>query len=134
MNRIIFIATIVCLFLVATVASGQGVPTAPVTVASGFLACSNDNDDANRLCPFRAHYIELVGGRTYWMRMESSEFHPFLLIEDMHGNPMAMDIDDFNTMPGCIIFRPQTTATYRLIASASMPIREGFYRVSMREL
>jgi hypothetical protein len=134
MNRIILIATIVCLFLVATAASGQGVATAPATVASGFLTCSNDNDDAIRLCPFRLHYIELVAGRTYCMRMESSEFQPFLMIEDMHGNPMAMDIDDFNTMPGCMVFRPSTTATYRMIASASLPIREGFYRVTMREL
>jgi hypothetical protein len=134
MNRIIFIATLICLFLVTAVASGQTAMPAPSTVASGFLACSNNNDDANRLCPFRLHYLNLVGGRTYWMRMESSEFHPFMMIEDLHGNPMALDTDDFSTMPGCIVFRPPTTATYRLIASASQPIREGFYRVTMREL
>lgn len=134
MKRIIFIAAIAFLFLVPAFVSGQNVNPPPSTIATGFLACSKDSAAADRLCPFRLHYVDLVEGRTYHLRTESSEFNVSMMLEDLHGNPMAMDVDNFSTMPGCIVFRAPATASYRVIVSASAPMQEGFYRVTMAEL
>jgi len=133
MKPITFIAALICLIAVTSVAAGQNVTVAGDTVITGYLTCSNDND-VGRSCPFRLHYVEFVEGKTYCLRMESSAFNPSLMMEDLHGNPMAMDSDDFRTMPGCLVFRAPATATYRLLASATMPMGEGEYRITIREL
>jgi hypothetical protein len=132
MNRLTFIAVVICLFLTATVASGQYTTPARDGVIAGFFACAGS--DAERDCPFRIHYVDMVKGRTYLLRMESTESSAHFMIEDLYGNSLATVSDDFNTMPACVVFRAPATAAYRLIASATNPIEEGYYRVSMREV
>ncbi len=128
------IAALAALLLSGVVASAQN-PTPPSDdiVLSGFLTCPVPNGSP-RPCPFRVHYVNLTAGKSYTIRMASSEFHASLTLEDMRGNLLAMDCDDFSTMPGCIVFHPPTTGSYRLIATSSPPRNEGFYTITVREL
>lgn len=102
-------------------------------ILSGFLTCPTPNGEA-RVCPFRVHYVNLVHGRTYAIRMASTELHASLTLEDMRGHQLSMDSDDWSTMPGCIVFHPPTTGSYRLIATSAPPTNEGFYTITIREL
>ncbi len=133
MNRISYVVAIVCLFLVATVVSGQNVTPTRDTVVSGFFAYS-DKELGNSTSLSRLHHVDLIEGITYCIGLESTEFNTSMLIEDLEGNFLAMDTHDSSISPGCIVFRVPATASYRLIASVSLPIRESYYRITMYEL
>jgi hypothetical protein len=102
-------------------------------VITGFLACHEGNA-AGRLCPSGIHYIDLVEGRMYDMRMVSSEFDTRLVLEDMIGNQLAADNDDFDTLNGRLVFRAPATGSFRLIAAANQPKNEGFYTITIRAM
>ncbi len=127
------LTAIVALLFASSLASAQPItqPRGEI-ILSGFLSCSGPN--GNRQCPFRHHYVEMVAGRTYALRIETTEFNAALMIEDERGNMLARDTDDFDTLPGYIVYRPAATGTYRLIASAKAPLLEGFYAIFMQEL
>ena len=116
-----------------TVASAQTLPPGNEDIVlSGFLNCSGTN--AERACPFRPHYVQLTKDRVYCIRMESSEFTASLMLEDPSGNLLATNTDDFEAMPGCIIFRAPATERFRLIATSLPPTQEGFYMITIHEL
>jgi hypothetical protein len=128
------IVAIVLLLLMGTFAGGQTPPPdRDDVVLGGFLGC-HVAKDSPRECPFRLHYVNLVQGRTYHIRMESTEFDPRLILEDLAGNLLAGDTDWFDALPGCIVFRPPTSGSYRLVASAAAPMHEGYYTITLREL
>jgi hypothetical protein len=102
------------------------------TILSGFLSCNGANGD--RQCPFKSHYVELRKGQAYSMKLDSTELDASLMLEDVHGKQLAQDTDDFDLLPGVIVFRPQITGAYRLIVSTSAPLREGFYQITIREV
>jgi hypothetical protein len=125
---------ILLLLLMAIFAAGQNQPPAREDVVfSGFLAC-NVSKDSPRQCPFRLHYVDLVQGNAYFIRMDSTEFDAYLLLENLEGKLLATDRDFFEALPGYIVFRPPTTGSYRLVVSAAPPMREGFYTIVLREL
>lgn len=127
------VLALVFLFVAGRIASGQGVvgDRSP-TYLSGFLTCGT-NEDGTRVCPFRLHYINLEKGRTYMIRMESSDFDTNLALEDLYGNVLAKDTDYYDTLYGLIVFRPAETARYRLVANCLTPV-EGFYNITIREM
>jgi len=123
------------ILLTGTFVAGQTPPPdrGEVTL-SGFLSC-HVAKDAPRQCPFRLHYLDLKEGQTYSIRIESTEFEARLAIEDLHGNVLAMDGDCVEEdLFGCIWFRAVESGSYRLVVTASPPIREGFYSIVVREL
>jgi hypothetical protein len=134
MNRITLIVAIIGLLFASDIASGQNATPPRDTVITGYLACSKDNANAGLTCPFGLHYLDLREGSTYYLRIESTDSNPWMMLEDLHGNGLATDADDFSTLPGSIVFRAPANATYRLIVSAGLPIHEGDYRITMREL
>jgi len=124
---------VAALLSTGAVASAQTLPPGNNDIVlSGFLNCSGTN--ADRTCPFRLHYVELIKDRVYCLRMESSEFSTNLMLEDLRGNLLATNADDFEAMPGCVIFRAPATERYRLIASSRSAMNEGFYMITIHEL
>src|ERR1051325_669640 len=126
-------AAAIAFFVLAGRANAQPGPLPTTdTVLMGFISCGGENGE--RQCPFRLHYVTMERGRTYAVRIASTSFNAALAIEDEAGNQLARDIDDYDTMPGCAVFRPSVTGTYRLIASVRPPLEEGFYVITIREL
>jgi len=127
------LVAIVCLLMVGSFASGQVVASEnePVLL-SGFLSCGTASD-GTRLCPFRLHYVELERGRTYMIRMDSTDYNSSLVLEDMSGKELARDDDAYDALYGVMVFRPTVSGSYRLIASCREPL-EGYYTISIREL
>jgi len=137
-NRIWYgwaIAALVFLLLAATLALGQTPPPDRDEVTlSGFLNCDIDKD-SKRQCPFRLHYLDLEEGKTYAIRIASTEFDTHLAIENKDGKVLSesgdcMEEDVF----GCIWFRPPTTGNYRFVVTSGVPKHEGFYTIRVREL
>jgi hypothetical protein len=126
------LATIL-LLVFGSIAWGQNVvrDRGPIQLA-GYLSCGTA-EDGSSVCPFRLHYVELEKGRTYLINMESTEFDAKLVIEDLHGNVLATDRDNYDSLYGMIAFRPNETAHYRLMADSLTPM-EGFYTITIREL
>lgn len=121
------------LLLVGNLASGQTTPPRGDTVVlNGYINCGPLNE-TTRVCPFRLHYMEFTEGRTYMIRMDSSDFGSRLVLEDMQGRMLACDDDWFDGLDGTIVFRPTATGTYRMIANASTAV-EGFYTITVREV
>jgi hypothetical protein len=130
------IAALLALLLAATLALGQLTPPPKQgdVSFSGFLSCQAGKDSP-RQCPFRLHYLDLKEGQTYALRIETTEFDARLAIEDEQGNVLASDGDCLEEdVFGCIWFRAPTAGRYRLVVTASSPMREGYYSVSVREL
>ncbi len=129
------IAALLGVLLVGAVASGQTPPPdRDDVVLSGFLSC-NAHKDSPRQCPFRLHYLDLNAGTTYAIRIESTEFNAHLAIEDLDGNLLVSDADCMTgDVTGCIWFTPPATDNYRFVVTASPPLNEGFYTVTVREL
>ncbi len=133
--RLIFLSLpLLSLLIVSGFANG---PTAPNDnndiVLTGFFA-PNRADDRSVECTPRIHYVNLAAGRTYFIRLNSSEPNTWLALEDLHGNRVAMDNELWDEINGCILFRPLVTDRYRVVAGARMPIEVGFYTINIRDL
>ena len=128
----LFVA-IIFLLAAGSLASAQTPPPERDTILlNGFLSCGS-NADASRFCPFKLHYVNLTQGRTYLIRMESSDFGANLLIEDMHGKMLANNDEAYVMLNGDIVFHAPRTDSYRFIASNTRPV-EGFYTITIREM
>lgn len=122
----------IAILLIGGVVYTQTTATSPERIYPGFLSCSGINGE--RMCPYQIHYIEFVREKAYMLRLETSEFEPSMMIEDLEGNLLAMDADDFMSMPGMIVFRPRETGEYRVLVSARAPLNEGYYAIMIREV
>jgi hypothetical protein len=122
------------LLLVGTIAFGQPAPLpgSDNIVLSGVISCGADKA-APPFCPLNLHYVHFTAGRTYMIRMASSEFNARLMLEDLPGKLLARDDEASDALNGAIVFRPAETGRYRLIASALAP-KEGFYTITIREM
>jgi len=130
------LAALAWLFAASNFTAGQTPPPGggDDIVLSGFLQCSSPKDSPIQ-CPSRLHYVNLMADRNYAIRMQSTEFSASLTLEDLKGNLLAADTDCWQEdLNGCILFRPPTPGTYRLVAKAATPLREGFYTITIHEL
>ena len=126
-----FAVPVAALLLFGSLVSGQTPPPeGRPMILNGFLSCGTG--ESKRECPARLHYVELVQGRTYLIRMESSDVATSLNLEDIFGQRLASDAE-YNQLEGTIIFRPAQSGSFRLIATATNP-KEGFYAIMIREL
>jgi hypothetical protein len=129
----IAVVILVWLLVVGNIASGQ-----PATVGNdnivitGLITCGAGNG-AKPFCPFNLHYVQLTAGRTYMIRMASSDFNTNLTLENLPGKVLACDRDDYDALNGAMLFRPAVTGQYRLIATSASPT-EGFYTITIREM
>jgi len=78
--------------------------------------------------PERAHEANLVAGRTYVFEMQSQQVDAWLRLEDSHGKKL-LENDDISpdNKNARILFIPQKSGTYRLVATAHPVNDSGAY-------
>jgi hypothetical protein len=122
------VVALLCLLMMDNVAVGQTPPPGKNNIVlTGFL---NTKDRAGI---YAVHYIELTAGRTYEIRLASSEMSTRLVLEDLPGEELANDASS-DELHGCIVFRAPASESYRLKIDGTEPVHEGFYTITVREL
>ena len=83
--------------------------------------------------PHKVHTIKLQANTIYQIDHRSKDFDAFLFLEDSDQNLLLLDDDGGGDRNARIIFRPNKTGTYRVIATAIGPIGNGNYSLSVIE-
>jgi len=84
------------------------------------------------------HPLMLDKGTTYIIEMLSSDFDTYLMVEDNAGALLAQNDEGTiltnQALNSRVVFRPTTTDTYRLVATAFSPEGAGNYMITVREV
>jgi hypothetical protein len=83
----------------------------------------------------QVHAVALQAGRLYVFDLESTDFDAFLRLEDAQGKKLAEndDIEEGVNQNSRIVFTPETSGTYRLVATAFQGQGMGTYVLRIRE-
>jgi hypothetical protein len=83
----------------------------------------------------QVHEVKLQAGRLYVFDLESTAFDAFLRLEDAQGKKLAEndDIEEGVNLNSRILFTPETSGTYRLVATACQGRGAGPYTLRIRE-
>jgi hypothetical protein len=83
----------------------------------------------------QVHEMTLRAGRLYIFDLESTAFDAFLRLEDAQGKKLAEndDIEEGVNLNSRVLFTPQTSGTYRLVATACQGRGAGAYVLRIRE-
>jgi Flp pilus assembly protein TadD len=83
----------------------------------------------------QVHEVALQAGRLYVFDLESTAFNAFLRLEDARGKKLAEndDIEEGVIQNSRILFTPETSGTYRLVATAFQGQGVGAYVLRIRE-
>ncbi len=81
----------------------------------------------------KAFPVKLEAGRTYQIDMISSALDAYLFLEDAAGNVLAQDDDGGGGHNARIVFRPQKTDTYRVIATTYGQGETGAFQLAVIE-
>jgi hypothetical protein len=79
--------------------------------------------------------VKLQAGQTYAFDLESTAFDAFLRLEDARGKKLAEndDIEPGVILNARLVFTPQTSGSYRLVATAFEGHGMGPYTLVIRE-
>jgi hypothetical protein len=82
--------------------------------------------------PFKVHPVKLEAGKNYQIDLCTTAFDSHLVLEDAAGKVLArgFDVDALN---GRLLFRPATTDTYRIVATAHQEDARGSYTLTVAE-
>ncbi|MGF1582286.1 MAG: tetratricopeptide repeat protein [Gemmataceae bacterium] len=86
--------------------------------------------------PLNKLSLELKAGHTYVIEMQSQQFDTLLRLEDAKGNKLAEndDIDSqTNKLKSRIVYTPNQTDTYRIVATSFQRKGRGSYELVIRE-
>jgi hypothetical protein len=83
----------------------------------------------------QVHDLHLQAGKTYIFDLESTAFNPFLRLEDANGKKLAEndDIEPGVNLNSRIVFTPERSGSYRLVATAFQGQGTGPYTLVLRE-
>jgi tetratricopeptide (TPR) repeat protein len=85
--------------------------------------------------PQQMHPLTLQAGKTYLLDLESKAFDPFLILEDEEGSKLAENDDISPTnLNARVIYSPELSGTYRVIATSYQQRGTGPYVLRIREL
>jgi S1-C subfamily serine protease len=101
---------------------------------AGVLQTSDPADFVNgQLTKFRSkmYHVKLLAGQKYRIDLTSSEFDPFLRVEDNSGKELAFNNDKGEMKNAQLIFSPQVEGSYRIIVSHN-DNRMGAFNLSVR--
>jgi predicted Zn finger-like uncharacterized protein len=129
-------------FIMMVVASGPGGGGggAPIVNPQFVNGMFQDNNNLTRADPqdrmffrsrFKEYRLEMQQGKTYVIDLESAVFDAWLRVLDANGAILFQN-DDFNGLNSRIVFTPNQTATYTIVAT-SLDGRIGPYRLTVRE-
>jgi Ca2+-binding EF-hand superfamily protein len=78
--------------------------------------------------------VKLQGGEDYKLEMQSQAFQSFLYIETAEGQPLKDGFSDNVGGRFRLSFRPDHTATYRIVATSVGGFRTGDYELTVRHV
>jgi Ca2+-binding EF-hand superfamily protein len=81
---------------------------------------------------FKVFIVRLEQGRTYQIDLVSEAFQAFLFLEDFEGNLLEENSSRNVGGNSRIVFRPEKTGTYRVIATSAGGFRTGPFVLSVR--
>jgi serine/threonine protein kinase/tetratricopeptide (TPR) repeat protein len=83
----------------------------------------------------QVHEVKLEAGQTYVFDLKSSAFNPFPRLEDDKGQKLAEndDIEPGVNRNARLVFTPQVSGSYRLVATAFQGTGTGRYTLVLRE-
>jgi hypothetical protein len=67
--------------------------------------------------PHKVHAVKLEAGKSYQIDLVSRAFDAYLFLEDATGKVLAVDDDSGGQLNARILFRPDRTDTYRVVAT-----------------
>jgi len=71
--------------------------------------------------PHKIHRVKLEAGKTDQIDLSSLTFDPYLFLEDAAGKLLAQDDDSGGNLNARMIFRPEKTAVYSIVATTFDP-------------
>jgi len=93
-----------------------------------------DPFDTNRAgCHRKVFELELMAGAVYTIQMDSSEFDPFLRLEDSTGQQVAFNDDSGDGLNARIDYTPPETGLYRVICTSFIKGATGQFRLLVSE-
>jgi CHAT domain-containing protein/tetratricopeptide (TPR) repeat protein len=104
-------------------------PEAPPQTITGVLTDKDPFDRRRTRSRHRLHQIKLEHGKVYLVELSSGMFDAYLRVEDAAGKALAEDDDSGGDKNARLLFAPQKTATYRLIATTFGPGEVGAYQL-----
>jgi hypothetical protein len=111
--------------------AGQPKEPQPITIKEQ-LTNADPFDRVRKQSHHRIHFVKLVPGYSYTIRMDTPEFDAYLRLEDAKGKQLAEDDDSGGGLNAQIVFAPSKAGTYRIIATTFGPGMAGFYTLSVR--
>ncbi len=95
---------------------------------------NDDGKDRVRTNSFsKVHTLRMVQGRTYQIDLKSSDFDPFLRVEDSSFEQVAEDDDGGGNLQARLVFRATRTDTYRLIVTSYAGGKTGTYTLTVQQ-
>ncbi len=73
------------------------------------------------------HRVNLVSGQTYVIDLMSSNFDPYLIVEDSQGRRITQNDDGGNGLNSRVIFTPRRSGTYRIVVTSYRVRATGNY-------
>jgi serralysin len=93
-----------------------------------------DARDRVRTGSFHKLYtLKLTAGRAYTIHLASNRFDAFLRLEDAGGTQLAQDDDSGGGLNSQIVYRPQQTGFYRIIATSLGGGSTGNFTLTVRQ-
>jgi hypothetical protein len=101
------------------------------TLISDRLTATDPKDMLLTQSSSKVYQVTLTRGRTYIIGMASNDFDTYLRLEDADGLQLAANDDDGIGLNSRIVFRPDTSGPYRVIAT-SFRGRHGSFTLLVR--
>jgi len=81
----------------------------------------------------KAHAFKMTAGRGYRIDLKSTEFDPFLRLEDPSGKQVAFDDDSGGGLDAMIVYKAKESGEYKVIATSFRPDQTGKYTLIIAE-
>jgi hypothetical protein len=79
----------------------------------------------------KTYRVSMTAGNTYVLTMESAQFDTFLRLETMAGQVLKVDDDSGQGLNARIVFTPNVSGTYRVIATSFAADKTGNFVIKM---
>ncbi len=93
----------------------------------------NNQDGRYRNKISKVHSLKLTAGRGYTIHLASNQFDAYLFLENEGGALLAQDDDGGGGLNSQIVFRPQQTGLYRIIATSLDGNSTGNFTLTVRQ-
>jgi hypothetical protein len=101
------------------------------TVLKGKLGEGDPTDRERAGCYCRVHEFPFAAGAGYQIRLDSSDFDPYLRLEGPDGKTLAADDDGGGGFSALILFTPDRPGKYRVVVTTFGPRQTGAYTLTV---